>query len=159
MNQQDRQGNIVVHSHNNFPVEMQQCLPCVFLSYIQGGCAQAILIPVTVVAAIYDAGDLSCEAAHYTDSLLALIHYIMDCKDISLVWALLVGMWSVKEKKKFWVHPITSQRLLKGKFYSLYEDLKALPHKFFLDISECLVQHLINCWFCLVKVLHFKIPE
>jgi hypothetical protein len=88
-----------------------------------------------------------------------VIHYIMDCKDISLVWALLVGMWSVKEKKKFWVHPITSQRLLKGKFCSLYEDLKALPQKFFLDISECLVQHVINCWFCLVKVLHFKIPE
>jgi hypothetical protein len=52
MNQQDRQGNTVVHAHNNFPVEMQQCLPCVFLSYIQGGCARAILIPVTVEAAI-----------------------------------------------------------------------------------------------------------
>jgi hypothetical protein len=52
MNQQDRQGNIVVHLHNNFPVEMQQCLPCVFLSYSQGGCEQASLIPVTVVAAI-----------------------------------------------------------------------------------------------------------
>jgi len=52
MNQQDKQGNIVVHSHNNFPVELQQRFPCVFLSYIQSCCAGAILIPVTVVAAI-----------------------------------------------------------------------------------------------------------
>jgi hypothetical protein len=29
----------------------------------------------------------------------------------------------------------------------------------FLDISECLVQHLLNCWFFLVQFLHFKIPE
>ena len=34
-----------------------------------------------------------------------------------------------KERKKFWLHPITSQRSLKGKFYSLYEDLKAHPQK------------------------------
>jgi hypothetical protein len=36
-----------------------------------------------------------------------------------------------KERKKFWLHPITSQSLLKGKFYSLYEDLKAHPQLFF----------------------------
>jgi len=51
-----------------------------------------------------------------------------------------------------------SQRLLKGKFYFLYEELKAHPQKC-LDILECLVQHSINCWFGLVQVLHFKIPE
>jgi len=42
----------VVHSHKNFPVEMQQCLPCVFLSCIQGDCARTSLIPVTAVAVI-----------------------------------------------------------------------------------------------------------
>ena len=36
-----------------------------------------------------------------------------------------------KEKKEFWLHPATSQRFLKGKFYSLYEDLKAHPRKIF----------------------------
>ena len=36
-----------------------------------------------------------------------------------------------KEKKEFWLHPTTSQRFLKGKFYSLYEDLKAHPRKIF----------------------------
>jgi hypothetical protein len=35
------------------------------------------------------------------------------------------------KRKKFGVHPITSQMLLKGKFYSLYEDLKAHPQKVF----------------------------
>jgi len=42
-----------------------------------------------------------------------------------------------------------------GVTYSLNEDLKALP----LYFLECLVQHLINCLFCLVQVLHFKIPD
>ena len=40
-------------------------------------------------------------------------------------------MRKVKKRKKFWLHPITSQRLLKGKFYSLYVDLKAHPQKVF----------------------------
>jgi len=63
-------------------------------------------------------------------------------------------VWNMirKKKKKSWVHPITSQRLLKGNFYSLYKDLKAHPHQLFLDISDCLVKHLINCWICLVQV-------
>ena len=45
--------------------------------------------------------------------------------------ALLLRTRNVKKRKKFWVHPITSQRLLKGKFCSLYEDLKVHPQKFF----------------------------
>ena len=45
--------------------------------------------------------------------------------------ALLLRTRNVKKRKKFWVHPITSQRLLREKFYSLYEDLKAQPQKFF----------------------------
>jgi len=49
---------------------------------------------------------------------------------MALECALLLRTRNVKKRKKFWVHPITSQRLLKGKFYSLYEDLKAHPQKF-----------------------------
>jgi len=48
--------------------------------------------------------------------------------------------------------------LLKGKFYFLYEDLKTKPKKI-LGILECVEQHMINCWFCLVQVIYFKIPE
>jgi hypothetical protein len=47
------------------------------------------------------------------------------------VCALLLRKRNVKKRKKFWVHPITSQRLLKGKFYFLYVDLKAHPQTFF----------------------------
>ena len=36
-----------------------------------------------------------------------------------------------KQKRKYWVHPINSARLLKGTFYTLYEDLKADNNKFF----------------------------
>jgi len=42
-----------------------------------------------------------------------------------------------------------------GVTYPLNEDLQAHP----LHFLECLVQQLINCLFCLVQVLHFKIPE
>jgi hypothetical protein len=79
--------------------------------------------------------------------------YVMDSKDMALGCAVLLRTRNVKKRKKFWVHPVTSQRLLKGKFYSLYEDLKAQTK------LESVVQHLINCWFCLVQVLHFKIAE
>jgi hypothetical protein len=57
--------------------------------------------------------------------------YGMDCKDIALAFALLLRKRNVKKRKKFWVHPITRQRLFKGKFSSLYEDLKAHPITFF----------------------------
>jgi hypothetical protein len=36
-----------------------------------------------------------------------------------------------KEKKEVLLHPIMSQRLFKGKFCSLFEDLKTHPQKFF----------------------------
>jgi hypothetical protein len=47
------------------------------------------------------------------------------------VCAMLLRTRNVKKRKKFCVHPITGQRLLKGKFYSLYEYLKVHPQKFF----------------------------
>jgi hypothetical protein len=56
--------------------------------------------------------------------------YVTDCKDIALVCALVLRKRNVKKRKKFWVHPITSQKLLKGKFTSLYEDLTAHPQFF-----------------------------
>jgi len=49
---------------------------------------------------------------------------------MALVCALLLRKRNGKKRKKFWVHPIMSQRLLEGKFYFLYEDLKAHPQKF-----------------------------
>jgi len=36
-----------------------------------------------------------------------------------------------KRRKWFWVHPLVSQRLLKGQFHKLYEDLRIHPQKFF----------------------------
>jgi hypothetical protein len=50
---------------------------------------------------------------------------------MALVCALLLRTRNVKKRKKFWLHPVTSQRLLRGKFYSLYEDLRAHPKFFF----------------------------
>jgi hypothetical protein len=55
----------------------------------------------------------------------------MECKDIASVCAVLLRTSNVKKRNKFWEHPITSQRLFKGKFYSLQEDLKAHPQTFF----------------------------
>jgi len=51
--------------------------------------------------------------------------------DIALMYALLLRTRNVKKRKNFLVHTITSQRLLRGKFYTLYEDLSAYPQMFF----------------------------
>ena len=57
--------------------------------------------------------------------------YGMNRKNIAMVCALLLRKRNVKKRKKFWVHPVMSLRLLKRKFYFLYEDLKAQPQKVF----------------------------
>jgi len=36
-----------------------------------------------------------------------------------------------KRRKRVWVHPLVSQRLLKGQFHKLYEDLLINPQNFF----------------------------
>lgn len=36
-----------------------------------------------------------------------------------------------KKKRKYWVHPIYSERFIKGKFHTLYSDLRGHPKKFF----------------------------
>jgi len=35
-----------------------------------------------------------------------------------------------KRRERFWVHPLVRQRLLKGQFHKLYEDLRIHPKKF-----------------------------
>jgi hypothetical protein len=87
----------------------------------KAGRERAILIAATIVAAIVAAG---ARPRAKSDSLLAqALSYVMDCKDIALVCVLLLRKRNVKKRKKFWVYPVTSQGLFKGKFYSLYEDL------------------------------------
>ena len=105
-----------------------------FLKLISGqqhkaGCARAILIAATIVAAIVAAGARPRTRAAVS-SHKHWLSYVMDCKDMALVCALLLRTRNVKKRKKFWLRPITSQRLLKGKFYSLYEDVKAYAQFF-----------------------------
>ncbi len=54
----------------------------------------------------------------------------MDFQEVVCVVALLVKRQRVKKRKrKYWVHPVISHRLLKGQFHSIYEDLRAHPDK------------------------------
>jgi hypothetical protein len=129
MNQQDRQGNIAVHSYNNFPVAIQQYLLCVlelhsgWLCISNFNCCNSSSSDLRLWPSFMQ----GCA----TESLHTLINYIIDCKATALVCDLLLWMQNRKKRKKFWVHPIMSQRLLKGKFYSLYKNLKTHPQKFF----------------------------
>jgi hypothetical protein len=54
----------------------------------------------------------------------------MDFGELVAVCALLLRT-RAKRRKRFWVHPLVSQRLLKGQFHKLYEDLHIHPKKFF----------------------------
>lgn len=55
---------------------------------------------------------------------------VLDCVESVAVRALLRRA-TAKRRKKFWVHPLMSQRLLKGQFHKLYEDYK----KFFFPLK------------------------
>ena len=92
--------------------------------------ALAILIAATIVAAIVVA-DARPRTRAAVSSHKHWLSYAMDCKDMALVCAWSLRTRNVKKRRKFWLHRITSQRLFKGKFYSLYEDLKAQPQRFF----------------------------
>ena len=92
----------------------------------KAGRALAIFIAATIVADIVAAGASPRTTA--TQALIQLRHGLQGC---SISVCFVASNAKRKEKKKFWLHPITRQRLLKGKFYSLYEDLKANPQKFF----------------------------
>jgi len=54
----------------------------------------------------------------------------MDYVESVAVCALLLRT-RAKRRKRFGVHPLVSQRLLKGQFHKLYEDLHIHPKKFF----------------------------
>jgi hypothetical protein len=54
----------------------------------------------------------------------------MDFVESVAVCALLLRA-RAKRRKRFWVHPIVSRRLLKGQFHKLYEDLRMYPKKLF----------------------------
>ena len=51
------------------------------------------------------------------------------CRVVAVCALLLRTM--AKRRKRFWAHPLVSQRLLKGHFHKLYEDLRIHPKKIF----------------------------
>jgi len=50
--------------------------------------------------------------------------YRMDFTETTCVCALLLRIRKDRHKKRHWVHPAVSKRLLNGQFYKLYEDLR-----------------------------------
>jgi len=58
---------------------------------------------------------------HNLNGSLHWLRCIKDSEDTAPLCALIL---CIKKLKKFWVHPLTSQRLLNTKFYSLYEDVR-----------------------------------
>jgi len=55
----------------------------------------------------------------------------MDLLETPAVCALVLRIRKKKIRRWYWVHPIYSCRLLKGKFHTLYENLREHPIKFF----------------------------
>ena len=56
--------------------------------------------------------------------------YRMDFTETACVCALLLRIRKDRRKKRHWVHPIVSKRLLIGQFYKLCEDLRNCRGKF-----------------------------
>jgi len=54
----------------------------------------------------------------------------MDVKDVAIVCALIRNRRN-KWRKHYWVHPIWNDTLMKGQFYTLHEELRNYPKKFF----------------------------
>ena len=50
--------------------------------------------------------------------------YRMDFTETACVCALLLRIRKGRRKKRHWIHPVVSKRLLNGQFYKLYEDLR-----------------------------------
>nr|CAH7727427.1 unnamed protein product [Callosobruchus chinensis] len=56
----------------------------------------------------------------------------MNFETTSIVCALEIFRRKTKRlRRKYWVHPIYCDRLLKGKFYTLFHTLRNYPDKFF----------------------------
>jgi len=53
----------------------------------------------------------------------------MDFTETACVCALLLRIRKDRRKKRHWVHPVVSKRLLNGQFYKLYKDLKETAEK------------------------------
>ena len=51
------------------------------------------------------------------------------------VCALLLRIGKVRRKKRRWVHPVVSKRLLNGQFYKLFEDFRNCRGKIFSYFS------------------------
>ena len=57
--------------------------------------------------------------------------YRMDFIQTACVCALLLRIGKDRRKKRHWVHPVVSKRLLNEQFYKLYEDLRNCRGKCF----------------------------
>lgn len=55
----------------------------------------------------------------------------MDFVESVALCALVLRGKKPKPQRRFWVHPLVGQRLLKGQFHKIYEDLRLDPKKFF----------------------------
>ena len=47
-------------------------------------------------------------------------------------------------KRRYWVHPFNDARYLKGAFNTIFIELREDEQKFFKNIFECLLVHLMN---------------
>jgi hypothetical protein len=59
----------------------------------------------------------------------------MGVEDIAVVCALVIRNRKNKQKKHNSVHPIYSDSLLKGQFYTLHENPRDYPKNFFVTIE------------------------
>ena len=64
------------------------------------------------------------------------VSVMMDLLEVAAVCALLIKRKKKRVRRKYWVHPIISERLSCGSFYSLFTQLKEYPDKFFCLLSN-----------------------
>jgi hypothetical protein len=73
--------------------------------------------------------------------------YTIDIKNVAIFCALMVRNRKNKWKKDNWVHPIYSDRLLKGIFYTLHEKLRDYPKNvhlgYYVINGECYIEPLM----------------
>ena len=74
---------------------------------------------------------------------LQLTSFTMDFVETASVVALALREKSKRRKQKYWVHPLCNQRLIKGHFHTLHEELCAHPRKFFLDVTIAIFFQLL----------------
>lgn len=55
----------------------------------------------------------------------------MDFMETAVVCALIIRHRKNQRKRKYWVHPLISERMNKGKFTLMFEELRSYPEKFF----------------------------